>query len=91
MRVVSTVTFMEDGSVVIVYLDPSSDVRNRGLLVQSHQLHIGRGDDAKDYGEEIDDLNDAIKRLLDDALDDFVNTPAQVGDELDEPDDDNER
>jgi hypothetical protein len=74
MRVVSSVQFIEDGSVVLVYMDPSSDVRNRGLVVQSHQIHIARGQDAKDYGDEIDMLVDAAKRLLDDALDDWEST-----------------
>lgn len=75
-RQVSSVTFLEDGSVVIVYMDPSSDVRNRGLVIQSHQIHIARGEGTKDYGDEIDDVDDAVKRLLDDALEDFLNTEA---------------
>lgn len=73
MRVISSVTFMEDGSVVIVYMDPSSDVRNRGLVAVSHQAHIARGGN-QDYAQEIDDLNDAAVRLLNDALEDFDET-----------------
>lgn len=76
MRQISTVSFLEDGSVVIVYMDPSQDVRNRGLVIQSHQVHIARGQGTKDYADEIDDVDDALKRLLDDALEDWHNTEA---------------
>lgn len=73
MNVISSVQFMEDGSVVILYMDPSGDVRNRGLVAMSRQLHISRGGN-QDYAQEIDDVNDAAMRLLVDALEDFDET-----------------
>lgn len=79
MRVISSCTFMDDGSVVILYMDPSSDVRNKGLVAVSHQVHIARGGD-QDYAQEIDDLNDAALHLLDDALEDFDETEPETSD-----------
>jgi len=91
MRAVRSVEFLEDGSVLIVYMDPTTDVRNRNLLVHSHQLHVARGDTMKDYGDEIDDVTDAVKRLLDDALEDWNNTAPTATSSSTTSNDDNER
>lgn len=68
---VASVIFGDDGSVLVSYVDASTDVRNRGLLVKAHQLQISPGDGSKDYQDEIEDVRDAIMRLLHDALEDF--------------------
>jgi hypothetical protein len=72
VRVISTITFMEDG-VLVVYMDPEVDVRNEGKLILTHQLHVS-GETSSDYGDEIEDLRDAARRLLSDALEDFDTT-----------------
>lgn len=72
MRTVASVQFVEDGSMVVVYMDAARDVRNRELLVMSHQLHIMPGrPGGHDYEDEIEDVRDAVKKLLNDALEDF--------------------
>lgn len=73
-RAVSSVLFLEDGGVVVQWMDERVDVKNRGLLVQSHQMQIDPGEGGKDYKDEIEDVRDAVARLLNDALDDFAST-----------------
>lgn len=77
-RVVSTVTFTEDGGIVINFMDPVGDVRNRDLLMMSHQILIGAGEGGRDYGDEIEEVRDAVDRLLTDALEDFHAPPEDV-------------
>lgn len=74
MNQVSAVQFVEDGSVLVTYMDPGTDVRNRGLVIKTHQVHVKPGEGGKDYLDEIEDVRDAVKRLLRDALEDFDNT-----------------
>ena len=71
---IGSVSFGEDGSVLITYMTMPTDVRNRGLLIGSHQIQISPGEAGKDYGDEIEDVRDAAGRLLADALEDFGNT-----------------
>lgn len=82
--VIASVSFQVDGSVIITYMDAVQDERNRGLLLANHQIQVFPGEDGKDYGDEIEDVRDAVKRLLADALSDFVETPPAS-------EDDNER
>jgi hypothetical protein len=79
--VIASLVFTDEG-VLVTYMDPIGDVRNRGLLVRSMQMHIATGDGGKDYGEEIEDLKDAAGRLLVDALEDFQSTPPASQEEL---------
>lgn len=74
MRAVDSVSFTPDGGVVISFLDPATDVRNRGLLTMGHQLVIQPGEGGRDYGDEVEDLRDAVRRLLDDAMNDWATT-----------------
>lgn len=74
MMVVQSLSFLEDGSVAVTYMDSTTDVRNRELLVMHHQLLIRPGTQGKDYLDEIEDVRDAVKRLLDDALEDWQTT-----------------
>jgi hypothetical protein len=67
---IRSVVFGED-IVEIVYMTPQ-DVRNGGLVMQSHVLGVSM---APDYADEIEDVLDAIKRLVRDALEDFELTP----------------
>lgn len=74
--VVQGVQFVEDG-VLVTYMQPPTDVRNRELLVLSHQLLVVRG--GKDgYGDELDDLYEACQNFLADKLEDFL-TSTDVG------------
>lgn len=73
---VASIAFSEEGAVLVSYMETTTGVRNRGLLVQSHQLQIAPGEGGTDYGDEIEDVRDAILRLLRDALEDFANTDA---------------
>ncbi len=82
--VIASVAFQADGSVIVTYMDAVQDERNRGLLVANHQIQIHPGEDGRDYADEIEDVRDAVKRLLADALNDFVETPPAS-------EDDNER
>lgn len=75
-RVIASISFSEEGAVAITWMDVSTDVRNGGLLVASHQLLVNPGDGGKDYGDEIDAVRDAALGLLDDALEDFATTEA---------------
>lgn len=87
--VIAGVSFLEDGSVIVTYMDAVQDQRNRGLLVANHQIQIHPGDDGRDYADEIEDVRDAVKRLLSDALQDFVNTlPASEEADNERPHDD---
>lgn len=74
MIAISTVTFIEDGSVLVTYMDPTTDVRNRGLVIKTHQVRVLPGQGGKDYEDEIEDIRDAVKRLLKEALEDFDHT-----------------
>ena len=73
---VASIAFSEEGAVLVSYMETSTGVRNRGLLVQTHQLQIAPGNGGADYGDEIEDVLDAILRLLRDALEDFATTEA---------------
>ena len=73
--VVASIVFSSEGPVLVTYMDEVQDIRNRGLLVQTHQIEIAPGDDGRDYGDEIQDVKDAVMRLLKDALEDFATTP----------------
>lgn len=72
-RVVGSIAFSEEGPVLVSWMEPT-DVRNGGLLMMTKSMEIHPGEDGKDYGEEIEDVKDAIKRLLADALEDFEAT-----------------
>lgn len=74
MKIINTIQFLDDGAVVLTYLDPATDVRNRELLLASHQLCIRPGRGGRDYLDEIEDVRDAARRLLDDALEDWATT-----------------
>lgn len=79
--VIASVSFQMDDSVIITYMDAVQDERNGGLLVANHQIQVHPGEGGRDYGDEIEDVRDAVKRLLADALNDFVATPpASAGD-----------
>jgi hypothetical protein len=89
---VGSITLSEDAqTVVITYMHATEDVRNRGLVSQTHQIAINRGQGGKDYGDEFDDLYEAINALLVDALEDFHGSPAyqprgsRADDEGDDP------
>ncbi len=75
--VVSSVAFTSDGGVLLTYMELPDDVRNRGLLVGSHQLAVSPGT-AQDYQVAIEELRDATTALLRDALDDFRSTEPYV-------------
>lgn len=75
--VVSSVTFTGDGGVLLTYMELPDDVRNRGLLVGSHQLAISSGT-PQDYQTAIEDLRAAVTALLRDALEDFRSTDPYV-------------
>lgn len=68
--VVSSLAFTEDGGVIINFMDVDADIRNTEKLMMSHQLLIGSSD-GRDYGDEIEDVRDAVNQLLADALEDF--------------------
>ena len=74
---VASIAFSEEGAVLVTYMETTTAVRNRGLLVMSQQLQISPGDGGADYGDEIEDVREAILRLLRDALSDFATTEAQ--------------
>ena len=71
---VASVQFLDDGSVLVAYMDTATDVRNRGLLIETHQLQVKPGKGGRDYGDEIEDVREAAVRLLKDAMEDFANT-----------------
>ncbi len=74
---VASVIFGEDGGVLVSFFQPTTDVRNRGLLVMARQLQIAPGEEGgADYRDEIEDVRDAVRRLLKDALEDFDTTDA---------------
>lgn len=89
MKVVNSIQFLDDGSVVLQFMDLSSDVRNKELLVMSHQLLVRPGDGGRDYEDEIEDVRDAARRLLDDVMQDWLST-TDVGVQIEEPDDDDD-
>lgn len=72
--VVASIVFSSEGPVLVTYMDEVQDIRNRGLLMQTHQIEIVPGEDGRDYGDEIQDVKDAVKQLLKDALEDFATT-----------------
>lgn len=78
---VSTIQFAEDGSVLVTFMDTVEDIRNRGLVVQTHQVHVFPGKGGRDYGDEIEDIREAAKRLVKDAMDDFNHTEPAEGEE----------
>lgn len=77
MRVVSSVIFTEEGGVILNFMDTEADVRNAEKLMMSHQLLVGASD-GRDYGDEIEDVRDAVNRLLADALEDFYAPPQDI-------------
>ncbi len=72
MNQISQIAFTPDG-VVITYLDLATDVRNEGRLLAHHVLHIDASS-GRDYLDEVENLQEAAKALLADALEDFHNT-----------------
>lgn len=89
-RVISSLTFGQDGGVEIQYMDIETDVRNKGLLVATHALRIRPGG-IGDYETEIEELRSGCERVLADALEDFDTTPAvDLSEEPDEDDDDDD-
>lgn len=68
MRVVRSVTFNDD-CVEVMYLDMDVDIRNDGKLLMTRV--VGIDSMSPDYAEEIEDVKDAVRRLLDDALEDW--------------------
>jgi hypothetical protein len=75
--------FREDG-VVISYAT-TEDVRYNGALAASHQLMIAAH---PDYLHAIDDIRDAVIKLLKEALIDFAESSAFV---VEEPEDDEDK
>lgn len=90
MKVVNSIQFLDDGSVVLQFMDPATDVRNRELLVMGHQLLVRPGDGGRDYEDEIEDVRDAANRLLDDVMQDWLTT-TDVGVQIEEGDRDDDR
>lgn len=86
---IGAVNFTPEGDqVVISYMDLTNDVRNRGLLQQTHQIAVSRGVGTQDYAEEFDALHDAAMALLVDALEDFKASAAYESGSSQPPDDD---
>lgn len=78
--VIQGIQFIEGGEAILInYMIPAKDVRNRELLMMSHQLCVNRGDGGRDYGDEIDAVEDAALALLRDALEDWESPRTDVG------------
>lgn len=84
--VVSSVVFTGDGGVLLTYMELPDDVRNRGLLVGSHQLAVAPGS-AQDYRTQIEALRADVTALLADALEDFRTTDPYRAPDPDDDDD----
>jgi hypothetical protein len=69
---IGSITFDGD-RIAIDYVDPDNDLRNEGLVMQTHQLTVLR---SPAYADEIDALQEAALALLHDALDDYRDTEA---------------
>lgn len=76
--VIQGVQFIE-GGLLVNYMVPSADVRKGELLVMTHQLCVLRGSGHGDYGDEIDDVEEAVQALLRDALEDWNDPRTDVG------------
>ncbi len=70
MRQIGGVEF-DDDRIVITFMDPDQDIRNKGLVMQTHQIVVLR---SPAYADEIDALEEAAKELLEDAYGDFQDT-----------------
>lgn len=71
----------------ITYLHPDSDIRNKGLVMQTHNLVVLR---SPAYDDLIEAVEDAVTALLNEALDDYHDTEAVTGPDPDEPDEDDD-
>lgn len=83
---ITNVGFLPDG-IEIGYIRVPRDVRKNGLL-WTHSVLVPIG---SDYDEEIETFMDALRALLDDALDDEDRAePINPNEEEEEPDDGDE-
>lgn len=69
--IIRALTFSQDGSVGIDFMEPLADLRENDLLM-NHVLFVPAEDE---YDDELDALRDAAQELLADALEDFRRMP----------------
>lgn len=84
--IIRTLTFSQDGSVGIDFMEPLADIRENDLLM-NHVLFVPAEDE---YDDEIDALRDAALYLLADALEDFRRMPPLTEAPPDNDDDEDE-
>lgn len=84
-HVIYAMEFTPDGGVAISYNELPTDVRNEGSLFVTHHLEIA---DCPDYREGIEAVQDALRELLRDALDDLTSTEPVDLRAIQEPDPD---